>query len=249
MLVDVHCHLDIEFTKNELPDIIKRAKKNNFYAIITNGTNPESNRRVIELSKKYSIVKPALGFYPTSATEATDKEIDNEIEFIRKQKPTAIGEVGIDYFKGTNPEKQKKTLKKFIELAKELNIPVIIHSRKAEEDAIKILEESKYKKVVLHCFSGNAEQTKKAADLGYMFSIPASIVKSKAFKKLVKRVDMNQILTETDAPFLSPYENIKRNEPSFIKETIKKISEIKKITPEKVEKQIYNNFIRMFKPQ
>lgn len=249
MLIDVHCHLDIEFKEKDVIEVIKRAKENNFAVIISNGTDPKSNRSVLEISKKYKIVKPALGFYPTTIENSTDDEINKEIEFIKKQKPFAIGEVGLDYFKGTNPEKQKKALKKFIKLAESLNIPIIVHSRNAEEDTIKILEESKYKKVIMHCFSGNAEQTKKASDLGYYFSIPTSIVRNKSFKKLVKRINIKNILTETDAPFLSPYENIRRNEPIFIKETIKKIAEIKKISEENIENQIYENYKRIFKPQ
>jgi len=245
MLIDVHTHLDFPDFKKDLDKVISRCK--NFAVIISNGTDPESNRKVLELSKKFKLIKPALGFYPTDIERATEKEIDKEIEFIKTQKPIAIGEVGLDYFVGKNPEKQKKAFKKFIKLAENLNIPIIVHSRNAEQDTLNVLEESKYKKVIMHCFSGNAEQTKKASDFGYYFSIPTSIVRNKSFKKLVKRIDIKNILTETDAPFLSPYEDKKRNEPSFIKESIKKISEIKKISPKKIEKKIYENYKRMFK--
>jgi TatD DNase family protein len=244
MLVDVHCHLDFKDFDSDLDKVIARCK--NFKALICNGVNPESNRKVLSLSKKYSLIKPALGYYPTEAIEVPTDILNKEIEFIKQAKPIAIGEVGIDYHIGKNPEKQKQVFKKFIELAKYLDIPIIVHSRKAEEDVLNLLEESGIKKVIMHCFSGNAEQTKRAHDLGYLFSIPPTIIKNKTFKKLAKRIDADRILTETDAPFLSPYGNIKRNEPLFIKETIRKLSEIKKLPEEEIQKSIIANFNNIF---
>ncbi len=245
MLVDVHAHMDHKDFEKDIDEVIKRSEKENFGAIISNGTDPKSNRRVLELSKKHELIKATLGIYPIEALELSNKEIDEEIEFIRNSRPIAIGEVGIDYYHTDIKEKQKETFRKFIKLSNELDIPIIVHSRKAEEDVITILEEEKAKKVLMHCFSGNKELTKRAEKNGYMFSIPTSIVKNKTFKKLIKRVELSRILTETDAPFLSPFEG-KRNEPVFIKETIKKIAKLKELKEEEVEKIIYNNYERFF---
>lgn len=246
MLIDIHCHLDFKDFEKDLDKVIERAEKNNFISLIANGVDHESNLKVLEISKKYKIVKPALGLYPDRAIKLSEKEIDKEIDFIRKNKPFAIGETGIDHFRVENPEKQKKAFKKFIDLAKELDIPIIVHSRKAEQDVIEILEKSKIKKVILHCFSGNKELIERAEENGWMFSIPTSIVKNKTFKKLAKRISLNKILTETDAPYLSPFEG-KRNEPSFILESLKKIAEIKGITQREIENIIFSNYQRMFK--
>lgn len=244
MLIDVHCHLDlIEKEGKDIEKVISNAK--NFALIITNGTHPESNRKVLEYSKKYKIVKPALGLYPGHALELSEKEIDKELEFIKKSKPFAIGEVGLDLKHYANLDKQKKAFKKFIELAKELDIPLLVHSWNAERETLDFLEESKAKKVVMHCFTGNSELIKKGVSLGYYFSIPTAVVKSKTFRKLVKRIPLNKILTETDAPYLSPIED-KINEPSFIKYSIQKISEIKKVTPEELEKIIFMNYQTLF---
>ena len=182
MLVDVHTHLDFPEFEEDLDKVIKIAENSGFKVIITNGTNPETNRRVLEISKKYEIVKPALGMYPSTAIKLSEQEIEQEIEFIKKNKPIAIGEVGLDNHRVGDIEIQKEVLKQFIQLSLDLDIPVIIHSRKAEEETIKVLEEMNAKKVIMHCFSGNKELTERAIKNGWMFSIPPTIVRNKTFK-------------------------------------------------------------------
>jgi TatD DNase family protein len=246
MLVDVHTHLDLLEKEKDLDEVMENSK--DVIAIITNGTSPESNRRVLEITKKYDKVKPALGMYPDKAISLTDKEIDKEIDFIKNNKPIAIGEVGLDNFRVENLERQKEVLIKFIKLSNELEIPIIVHSRKAEEATLDLLEEEGAKKVVMHCFSGNKELTDRALGLGYYFTIPCSVTRNKTFRKLAKRVPLNKILTETDAPYLSPIDGV-INEPAFIKYSIKKIAELKNITPEELEKMIFINFKTLFKDE
>jgi TatD DNase family protein len=241
MLVDIHTHLDLLEKEKDLDEVIN---KDNVKVIISNGTGPESNRRVLEIAKLYEKVKPALGMYPDKAIKLTDKEIDEEINFIKKTNPFAIGEVGLDNFRVENIERQKEVLIKFINLSKELDIPIIVHSRKAEEETLKLLEENNAKKVIMHCFSGNKELTDKAISLNYYFTIPCTIIKNKTFRKLVKRIPLNKLLTETDAPYLSPREE--PNEPAFIKDSIKKIAELKQITEEELEKIIFMNYQNIF---
>ncbi len=246
MIIDVHCHLDFEQFDEDRDEVIARAKKNNVKVIISNGTNLEKNKMVQGLAEKYDIVKPAYGIYPSEAEEMSKKEIEETLEFIEKNNPVAIGEVGLDLKHGKNIEKQKEVLKRLIDISKKLDIPLIVHSWKAEKETIEFLKENKAEKVIMHCFCGNATLIEEAESLGYLFSIPPSIVKSKTFRKLAKRIQLKSILTETDAPFLSPYEG-KRNEPSFIKETIKKVAEIKEITEEELEKIIFMNYQNLFK--
>ncbi len=140
---------------------------------------------------------------------------------------------------------QKEIFIKIIKLSKKINKPLIIHSRKAESDIIDILENSDAKKVILHCFSGKLKLIKKAAELGYYFSVPTNVVRSSQFQKLVEMVDINQLLTETDSPYLSPYKN-RRNEPAFIIETIKKIAEIKNISINETANNIFMNYQKVF---
>jgi len=247
MLVDVHAHMDQYKDQNKIDDVVKKAKENKFVSIISNGIDLESNKKVLELSKKYPIIKPALGFYPVVIDKSSEGKIKETLKFIEENESIAVGEVGLDLHYGKKLEKQKEVLSKLIKIANKKDIPVIVHSRKAEKETVEFLEQEKPKKVLLHCFSGNAELTKKAVEEGWMFSIPTSIVRNKTFKKLAKRVPLSQILTETDAPFLSPYEDNKINEPSFIKESIKKIAEVKGITEEELEKAIYENYQKFFK--
>ncbi len=246
MIIDVHAHMDFPEFDKDRDEVIERCKKNDVKVIISNGTNLKKNKKVLALSKKYNIIKPAFGIYPTEAEEMSEKEITETLSFIEKNKPVAIGEVGLDLYRGTNLEKQKKVLKKLIKISEKLDIPIIVHSRKAEKETVEFLKENKAKKVILHCFCGNKELTEEAESLGYSFSIPVSIIKNKTFRKLAKRIQLKSILTETDAPFLSPYEG-KRNEPSYIKESIKKIAEIKGITSEELEKIIFMNYQNLFK--
>jgi TatD DNase family protein len=257
LIIDVHCHLDhIDFEK-DIDQIIDNAKKIGITSIITSGINPDTNRAALRLASKFDIVKCSLGIYPPDALEKelTNStwpkykpfDIDEEIEFIRKNKDKviAIGEVGLDYKEGDKKEFQAEVFQKMINLAKELDKPLIIHSRKAEAEVIGMLEKSGYKKIMLHCFCGKKNLVKKAADNGWYFSVPTNVVKSEQFQNMVKIVNISQLLTETDAPYLSPFPG-KRNEPAFVIESVKKIAEIKGFTFEDTMNTIYLNYKRLF---
>jgi len=244
MLVDVHAHLDNELFL-DINKILENAKDSNVSAIINCGLNKESNRKTMELSKKFGIIKPALGFYPCYAESKSKENILKEIEWIKKNKPFAIGEIGMDGKEGKNLEVQKEYLLLFLKLAKELDIPAIIHSRKAEAETLKIIKEFGYKKIVMHCFTGNRALFNAASDMDLYFSIPVTVIKSLQFQEMVKDIKLTRILTETDAPFLGPEQGI-LNEPKNITLSIKKISEIKKINHEECEKIIFMNYQRLF---
>ncbi|MBN1156220.1 TatD family hydrolase [Candidatus Woesearchaeota archaeon] len=246
MLVDVHSHLDDRQFDKDISEVIERAKKENVVAIINNGLNSSSNRRTLELSKRFPIVKPALGIYPTDGLKLSDEEIDAEIAFIRKQKIIAVGEVGLDYhWDASQKERQKEIFRKMIALASDLDKPIIVHSRKAEEDAFEIIKETKIKKAVFHCYNGPFKIVDEMVRKGYYFSIPTNIVFSSHFQELVGRIPLSHILTETDAPYLGPRKG-ERNEPANIACSIKKIAEIKKMTEPDVMNNIFMNYQRVF---
>lgn len=249
ILTDVHAHLDLI---NRLDKVIYRAKKAGVKAIITAGVNPETNKKTLEISEKYDIVKAALGIYPIDAlSRETNKpnifDVDKEIDFIRKNKDKIIGvgEVGLDYKTGENKEQQKEVFVKMIELAVELDKPLIVHSRQAEEDVVEILERFDFKKIIMHCFNGNKKLVKKIIENNWFFSVPCNIVKSFQLQYIVKETNLSKLLTETDAPFLSPYPG-RQNEPAFVKETIKKIAEIKGLDEEEVSNIIFMNYKNLF---
>ncbi len=251
-LIDVHCHLDEYYFGKDMDEVIDRCRKNNCVAIPC-GITPDTNRYVLKLKEKYpDIIYPSLGLYPIDALEKEvegsdnpinlDFDIDSELRFIEENNDNivAIGEVGMDLKNGHDIESQEKMFRKTIELAIKLNKPLVIHSRKAERKVIDILEEYKYKKIVMHCFGGKHTQAKRIRENKWYFSIPTSIVRDQSFQKIVKETPISQLLTETDSPFLSPFRG-KRNEPSFVIETIKKIAEIKNLPEEDVANLVYRN--------
>lgn len=244
MLIDVHCHLDLPDFENDLDSVIERAKEAGVSAIITAGVDVKSNRKAVEIAKKYPLVKASLGIYPQYAPKMNEKEIEEEIEFIRKAKPFAISEIGLD---GTYPdlEKQKKVFRKMISLAMELNVPMIVHSRKAEKEVFDVLKEMKARKVVVHCFNGRLTLAKEMQAAGFFFSIPAIVSYASQFKELVKLVNATHLLTETDAPFLSAVKG-ERNEPASVKQTCAEIAAIKGVEAEEMEKIIFSNFQKLF---
>jgi len=264
MLIDVHCHLDHKLYEKDLKEVIERAKKAGVGVIVTNGVEFNTNELSLELAGKYSIVQPALGLYPE---DALDRELEEEnfelgekrgikeiIHQIEKntEKVIAIGEVGLDLFNGKDINSQKESLGELIRLTIKLNKPIILHSRKAEKQLLDFLKEFNIKadKVILHCFSGNSKLIKQAVDEGYNFSVPTNLVRSDSFKNLVNLVPLNKLFTETDGPYLSPYKNedktFNRNESSYIVESIKEIAKIKNLSEKEVEKQIEENFDRVF---
>jgi len=245
VFIDVHCHLDR--CKGNSEEIMGRARNANVGIIINNGVGKEANKKTLELSKKFEEVKAALGIYPIDALKLTDKEIDLEIDFIRKnkEKVVAIGEVGLDLKESKEIDKQIKNLSKFIDLAKELDVPIIVHSRKAEKECIELLEKTGAKKVIMHCFSGDFKLVERIKNNKWSFSIPAVIKFSEHFQKLSREIPIEQIFCETDSPYLHPNKKM-NNEPALVVEGYKKIAEIKGISLEECEKKIESNYNNLF---
>jgi TatD DNase family protein len=266
MLVDVHCHLDHHLYKGDIDKIIENAKKAGVVRIVTSGIDYNTNKIALALAEKYDIVEAALGRYPEDALNREGyfennpnierSSIDQDIEFIRrnKDKIVAIGECGLDLHNGKDIELQKSVFRKLIELSIELNKVLVIHSRKAEREAIEMLLKYKGKlnprKVILHCFSGRKSLIDISIKEGYNFSIPTNIVRAENFQGLVSKAPLKQLLTETDGPYLSPFKNednsFNRNEPAYVAETIKVMSRLKNITEEECKNQIFMNYQNIF---
>lgn len=256
-LVDVHCHMDEFFYKDDLDAVIERARQNST-KIITAGINPETNRFALKLKEMFpDIIYPTLGIYPPDALKndiaesenklSLDFNIDEEIKFIsdNRDKIVGIGEVGMDFKDGTDYALQEEIFRKMIALAIKFGLPLVIHSRKAEEKVIGILEEYRYRKIVMHCFGGSHKLVRKIRENQWMFSIPTSAVRDEHFQRIIRETPMNQILTETDSPFLSPFRD-KKNEPSNVIETIKLISGLKNMPEEDIANIVAINAKRIF---
>lgn len=265
LLYDVHCHLEHPSIRERIGEIVLNAEKAGLNIIITSGIDRLSNRKALELSGKYPIIEASLGIYPPDALKREIEDaviggfisrgdwageefsILDEIEFIRenREKIAAIGEIGLDFKNGSDIQSQKEIFKRMLHLAKKLEKPAIIHSRKAEAEALEMLKESGIRKVILHCFSGKKRLIAEAARLGYIFSVPANVVFSTHFQHLVEMVPLSQLLTETDSPFLSPYKGA-HNEPAFVIESARKIAEIKGLDTAEAEKILFTNFRNLF---
>ena len=261
-LVDVHAHLDHPQFAADLPDVIKRAKANGVVAIITQGVFHEKNLQLLELAKMDPIIKVAFGLYPLDAINVkVDPEMEAGNDYSRQSKKTvdetlsamekykdhiiAIGEVGMDFKYSQDKEAQTENLRKIIRLAKKIGKPLIIHSRNAEKEVMDLLEEEQYFKVDMHCFCGSKKLLERGMKLGLLFSIPTNVVRNQQFQQTVEFLPLNHILTETDAPYLGPYKDL-RNEPANIRETVLKIAEIKRMDPEEVANAIYFNYQKLF---
>ncbi len=263
-LVDVHTHLDHPMFADDLEEVIGRAKKGGVAAIISNGTNPKSNRTVLEMAKHHGIIKPALGIHPDDAHAAMPScdrkelagmpfspdpfDVNQELAFIKKNKGKiiAVGECGLDlHWIKSHLVGQIEIFRKHIELAEKIRKPIIVHTRAAEKEALDLLEEMGAERVLLHAFGGSKKLVMRAADLGYHLSIPPNIVRSPHFQMIAQEVNINQLLTETDAPFLGPKRD-KRNEPANVKLVVDEIAKIKGFSREDTEKSIWLNYQRLF---
>ncbi len=245
MLIDVHAHLDFPQFNPDRDKIIKEAGREDII-IINSGIGPEGIKKTLELSRKHDNVYATLGLSPQ---EFDEEIIEETISLIRKHRCdiVGVGEVGLDYHWIKEPEKrhaEKINFDRFINLSKELSLPVVIHSRDAESDVIKKIEEENFR-AILHSFGGTVEEAERAVSLGALISIPANICYSKQKMKLAKRIPLKSIVLETDSPYLSP-EPKTRNSPLNLKLSTEKIAEIKEVDVDTIEEVTTENAKKFF---
>jgi len=246
VFIDTHCHIDY-FEEKETEKIVENAKKAGVKIMLNSGSHVESLKKTLDLIKKYPEVRAVLGIFPIDTLKLSEDELSDQIDLIRKNKDNivAIGEVGIDLKESDDLESQRKTFQKFIDLAKELDKPIVIHSRKAELECIELLEKSQHKKIVMHCFSGKRKLVERVRDNGWYLSIPTSVNNSEQFQDMISIVPIEQLFCETDSPFLHPLKE-RNNEPANVIYSYKKIAEIKGLSLKEVEKQIEMNYKKLF---
>ncbi|MBI3399734.1 MAG: YchF/TatD family DNA exonuclease [Deltaproteobacteria bacterium] len=241
-LIDTHAHLDDPKFDNDIDDVIKRAKEAGLETIITVGTwqKQKGLRHIAKLADSYDFVCAAIGVHPHDAQAAGEEAFSEIKELSSHPRVVAIGETGLDYHYEHSPKDiQKEVFIKHIQLAREFNLPLAIHSREAQNDTIDILKGEGVQDIggVLHCFSGSYEMARKCLDMGLYLSFAGVVTFPKASNvhEVVKRIPMEKILVETDCPYLAPEPHRgKRNEPYFVVETAKKIAEVKGLSYEDV---------------
>jgi len=246
MFIDVHCHLDSRFfSEKEIKGVVKRAKKARVI-MVASGIGIDENKEVLGLVERFDSVKAVLGIHPSDLDKV--KDVSKEIKFIRgnADKIIGIGEVGLDFLEeGVDKAGQVRVFSRLIKLSLELDLPLIVHSRKAEMECVELLESLGARKVVMHCFSGRKMLIDRIVSNGWSFSIPASVKYNEHFQNLVSRVDLGQLLCETDSPFLHPSRE-GRNEPCFVVESYKAIAKVKGLKLGEVERAVEGNFRRVF---
>jgi len=246
-MIDVHCHLEQKDYEKDRDEVIEKCKSE-LKAVITCCCHPDDFDLTLDLVEKHkNFVFATFSIHPEFIKEISEKEIEKFFKRVEgnKEKIVGIGETGLDYIieEPEWREKQKKLFKKFIQLAKDLGKPLVVHSRKAFLDAIEILEKEGAKKVLMHFFTAK-ELLPRIIKNGWSISVNTTLLHSKKIKKIVRDLPINQIMTETDSPWLG--EGGKRNDPTAVKLVIEKISEIKKMKFEEVDKITTQNAIEFF---
>jgi len=241
-IVDTHAHICDPVFDEDRGEVLQRAGDAGITAVIAVGEDLSDARKNIELAANHPVLRPAAGLYPTILDRARAEEMHG---FIRKKRArlVAVGEVGLDFWivkEASEKELQKEIFKSFISLAKELDLPLNVHSRSAGRHAVALLLECNAAKVQMHAFDGKASAALPALEAGYFFSIPPSVVRSRQKQKLVKKLPLSQMLVESDSPVLGPDPN-RRNEPVNISISIKAIAELKNISAQEVMEAVLEN--------
>ena len=251
-MIDSHCHLDHEPLINNLSDVIARSKAAGVNKILTICTTKESYKNILSIVKHDPMIYGTFGIHPheTNKDKVTKDQILNEIS--KEKKIIGVGETGLDfYYNNSDKEAQIKSFHEHIEASIDLNMPLIIHSRNAENETFDILNEyaNSNIKILMHCFTGSLNFAKKLMKLNAYFSASGIITfkNSLDLQKTFEQIPTDKLLVETDSPFLAPVPmRGKKNEPSYVKYTLEKLSNIKSINSQELDKITTNNFNNLF---
>jgi len=259
MLIDTHAHLNFPDYQKDLDKTIKRSVKAGVKKIICVSSSIADSQKSIEIAKKYKgVVFAAVGIHP-QITDPENKEIlEKQVKKLEKlakdRRVVAIGECGLDYSLAAHGEENRLKSEQFfllkaqIKLAKKLNLPLIIHSRKAFKDTVKILEEQKPLKGVFHCFSAGKKGIIKVNNLNFYFGLDGNITYEQGLQNVVQKIPLEKILLETDCPFLSPEpKRGKRNEPANIRIIASFLATLKRETIKKIAQRTTQNAKDLFR--
>ena len=251
-LIDSHCHLYYEPYINDIQGTINDCKKYNISKLLSIGVDLPTSKINIELAEKYKEIYCTVGIHPNSTTIANKNHIEELQSLISlSKKIIGIGETGLDYYRDYNKKLQHFYFEEQIKIAKKHNLPLIIHTRNAEDDTYAIIKKNidKVTSFIIHCFSGSVEFAKKCIDLGCYISFSGNITFKNAdnIRDVCKQVDMDRILIETDSPYLTPHPlRGKKNHPSNLKYVCSEIAKVKNIDEQLVSKSTTNNFNSIF---
>jgi len=253
MLIDSHCHLDFPDFAAGLDDVVARARAAGIARMVTISTRVKRHGEVLAIAERFSDVFCSVGTHPHYAHEELDVSVADLVACTKHAKVVAIGEAGLDYHYDNAPrDAQARGFRNHIAAARETGLPLVIHSRDADADMARILEEETGKgafPAVLHCFTGGPELARRAIALGLFISFTGILTfkNSAALREIAAALPADRILVETDAPYLAPgkYRG-KRNEPAFVVETANVLAETRGVSFDAVARQTTDNFFRLF---
>ena len=243
---ETHAHLDDKRFSKDRDNLIKKCYESGISKIINVGCDGKSSLMSIKLSQKYDFIYTSVGYHPHEAKDFSENKLKI---LLRNKKIVAIGEIGLDYYRNLSPKKeQKKAFIRQIEIANDLNLPIIVHNREADEDCLEILKSLKPSKVVYHCFSSNMNYAEKLLEQGYFLSFTGNITYNNPNLALVvSKVPLEKIFIETDSPYLSPIPKRKeRNSPLNLYYVAEKIAQIKELSLKTISEKTYQNAEKFF---
>jgi TatD DNase family protein len=253
--IDTHCHLDMIAYGDDLEEVLKKACANHIKKIVTIGIDLASSRAAVTIARNYSQVSATIGIHPHDVDnlKSSDYTELEELFTDHSKHIVGFGEIGLDYVKQhSDPSKQRKHFRRQLDLAHTLKLPVVVHNRDANDDTIKILREASPLDHggIMHCFSGDLAFAQKVLDLGMLISIPGIVTFKNAniLQKVAREIPLTSMVLETDGPFLAPHPyRGKRNEPSYLLYTAKKIAELRELDIEQLSRQTTANAENLFK--
>ena len=253
MLIDSHCHLDFPDFADELDGVVARARSAGIERMVTISTRVHNHDAVLAIAERFADVYCSVGTHPHHAQEELDVSAADLVARTRNARVVALGEAGLDYHYDNSPrEAQERGFRTHIAAARETGLPLVIHSREADEDTARILEEEMGKgafPAVLHCFTGGADLARRAIALGHFISFTGIVTfkNSVALRAIAAQLPADRILVETDAPYLAPgrYRG-KRNEPAFVIETANTLAEVRGVSFDTIARETTENFFRLF---
>ncbi|WP_066185725.1 TatD family hydrolase [Gracilibacillus timonensis] len=252
MLFDTHVHLNVSHFDEDREEVLKRAKEAGVEYMVIVGFDHETIPKAIKMAEQYDHIYAAVGWHPVDAIDMTEKELVWLEELADHPKVVALGEMGLDYHWDKSPKDvQKAVFRKQIQLAKKVQLPIIIHNREATEDIIGVLQEEHAEEVggIMHCYNDSIDYVDTCLDMGFYISLggPVTFKNATLPKEVAKYVPMDRLLIETDCPFLAPHPNRgKRNEPAYVRLVAEQIADLRGVSYEKLSEQTTENAKRFF---
>lgn len=252
MFIDTHVHLNADQYEEDVHEVIQRALEAKVEKMVVIGFDRKTIEKALELMDQYSFIYGVIGWHPVDAIDCTEEDLEWIRELAAHPKIVGIGETGLDYYWDKSPKDvQQELFRKQIQLAKDLQLPIIIHNRDATGDVVRILQEENAQEVggIMHCYGGSVETAKQCIDMNFLISLggPVTFKNARQPKEVAKEIPLDYLLIETDAPYLAPHPyRGKRNEPAYVTLVAEEIAKLKEIPVEQVASQTTKNALHIF---